>query len=392
MGNGDIQPEKQGAHEVVLDELHKKFSPDKDDVHEVVLDERHGQYIGREELKQHTPEQDFRNLFREASEAIAAKHQQVGGGPARGDVVAQDDGLGFYQVYGDGAIYWRKDLGAAALYGVIYTRYLGMGATSSFLGYPTADQKVETDGIGFSANLEHGSIYSTQGTAFEVHGAILDEWLRTDGSQGWLGYPTSDEYDDGQGGQRSNFENGRVWAGHGVAGAHTEPQWLMYEYAPIVFGTGLAIGGHATLYLFANGQTLFQGHLHDSGAASYTTQVTMAAVTDGTQKHAIVFTHIGQANGDLSVDGSPDDDWEDWKFSQDVFDLWTSLKDGSSWHGAALVDGYVVFGKIVQILSELWDAAMSDGSKGENENGETVKASLGPSGEESFPSAALRMN
>jgi LGFP repeat len=233
------------------------------------------------------------------------------------------------------------------------------------------------------------SIYSTRGTAFEVHGAILDEWLRTGGSQGWLGYPTSDEYDDGQGGRRSNFENGRVWAGHGVAGAHTEPQWLMYEYAPIVFGTALTIGGYATLYLFSNGQTRFQGHLHDSGPASYTTQVTMA-VADATQKHAIVFTHTGQANGDLSVEGSPDDTWDDWRLSPDVIDLWDALKDGSSWHGASRVDGYVVFGKIVQILPELYDALFSDGSKGAREDGTTVNPYLGPTGEESVPPAALR--
>ena len=365
--------------------------PQANSVHDVVLDETHGRSFDRPAAALDNSGDEFRRRLHEASEAIDAKHRTMGGAPgAAVGTVTPGHGLGFYQLYDEGAIYWRQDLGATELYGVVYQRYASMGgADSSFLGYPTADQTTDTDGVGQVGVFEHGSIYWSPGTsAFEVHGAISDSWKGLGGPQGWLGYPVSDEYDDGEGGRRSDFENGRIsWTP--ILGARPEPQWLRFTYSSIVFGTGLAIGGNALLTLYSNGATHFQGQLHDGGLASYDTFVA-AAVYDTTH-NAIVFTHVGQANGSLS-DGSPYDNWDDWKPSAELVTLWPNLREGSSSRTVNRVDGYLVFAKVVEFLGDVWDAF--DGSSEPNQDQSSADPYYDPDdvGGDALPPAALRLN
>lgn len=66
------------------------------------------------------------------------------------------------------------------------------------------------DGVGRFNHFRGGSIYWTSGTgAREVRGAIRDRWS----SMGWerssLGYPVSDEYDV-PGGRQNDFQRGRI--------------------------------------------------------------------------------------------------------------------------------------------------------------------------------------
>ena len=46
--------------------------------------------------------------------------------------------------------------------------------------------------------------------AFEVHGRIADEYAAHGGATGSLGFPTSDEHEDGEGYRRSDFEQGSL--------------------------------------------------------------------------------------------------------------------------------------------------------------------------------------
>lgn len=153
---------------------------------------------------------DLLAVITEATQAIDAKRQALHGAPGApvGDVMP-GQGTGWYREYTEGGIYWRKDLGASQLYGPIYEKYNQLGgAESCFLGYPTADESANTDGLGRFAVFEHGVIYWSPSTgACEIHGVILNRWQS--GDRGWLGYPTSDEYED-DGKHFSDFENGRI--------------------------------------------------------------------------------------------------------------------------------------------------------------------------------------
>ena len=81
------------------------------------------------------------------------------------------------------------------VHGAILEKYLALGADSSFCGYPTTDESGTPDGIGRFNHFQAGSIYWTAATgAHEVHGLLREYWS----AHGWernpaLGYPTSDE-------------------------------------------------------------------------------------------------------------------------------------------------------------------------------------------------------
>lgn len=84
---------------------------------------------------------------------------------------------------------------AREVHGAIRAKYLALGAEASVLGYPTTDETATPDGIGRFNHFESGSIYWTPNTgAWEVHGLIRGYWA----ANGWernpsLGYPISDE-------------------------------------------------------------------------------------------------------------------------------------------------------------------------------------------------------
>jgi hypothetical protein len=102
---------------------------------------------------------------------------------------------GRYNHFQRGSIYWHPSTGAREVHGAIRAKYLELGAEASFLGYPRTDETATPDGIGRFNHFQAGSIYWTARTsAHEVHGLIRELWAQ----QGWernpqLGYPISDE-------------------------------------------------------------------------------------------------------------------------------------------------------------------------------------------------------
>ncbi|PQM45573.1 LGFP repeat-containing protein [Mycobacterium talmoniae] len=76
------------------------------------------------------------------------------------------------------------------------------------LGEPKGEQKGTPDG-GIYQEFEGGVIiHKTK--SYVVWGAIRDKWNELGGSQGELGYPTSDETDLPDGGKQSTFEHGTI--------------------------------------------------------------------------------------------------------------------------------------------------------------------------------------
>lgn len=126
------------------------------------------------------------------------------------DQTRTPDGIGRFNHFQFGSIYWSPATGANEVRGAIRDKWASMGWERGFLGYPLTDETATPDGRGRFNHFQGGSIYWTPTTtAHEVHGAIRDKWA----SMGWemscLGYPTSDEY-DWNGGKRSDFERGYI--------------------------------------------------------------------------------------------------------------------------------------------------------------------------------------
>lgn len=123
------------------------------------------------------------------------------------------DGRGRYVHFAGGSIYWTPETGAHAIYGAIREKWAALGwETCPFLGYPVTDECGTPDGIGRFNHFEKGSIYWTPETgAREIHGPIRDEWKRLGWEAGKLGYPVSDvQMADDKSGQVSRFERGVI--------------------------------------------------------------------------------------------------------------------------------------------------------------------------------------
>jgi uncharacterized protein with LGFP repeats len=89
------------------------------------------------------------------------------------------------------------------------------------LGAPTHDQVTNPDG-GIWQTFDGGVIiYKT--AAHVVWGKIRDAWITLGGSQGQLGYPTSDEETAPDGVKKSTFEHGTITWKPGDAEAKVTP-------------------------------------------------------------------------------------------------------------------------------------------------------------------------
>ena len=118
------------------------------------------------------------------------------GYPTSDETVGRDnDGAGRFSHFQGGSIYWHPTVGTFELHGAIRQKYLELGAEASFLGYPTTDELGTPDGVGRFNHFQAGSIYWTPSVwAHEVHGLIRQYWA----NNGWernaaLGYPITDE-------------------------------------------------------------------------------------------------------------------------------------------------------------------------------------------------------
>ena len=97
-----------------------------------------------------------------------------------------------------------------AVVGKIAEKFDALGGCGSLVGPPITGERGTPDGVGRYSVFERGSIYWTpQLGAHEVHGRIRDAWAAAGWETGSLGYPTSDEYADGDG-RRSDFQHGFI--------------------------------------------------------------------------------------------------------------------------------------------------------------------------------------
>ncbi len=116
-------------------------------------------------------------------------------------------------MYEGGSIWIGDEVGNAQMvYGSVLTKYLAVGAQSSFLRFPTTDEWDTPDYDGRYNHFQGGSIFYKWGAseAYEVHGWIRDVWIRLGWERSKLGWPVSDEYVHGSG-TASRFEYGGIY-------------------------------------------------------------------------------------------------------------------------------------------------------------------------------------
>jgi hypothetical protein len=120
---------------------------------------------------------------------------------------------GLYALFETGAIYWTANTGAHEVHGAIWNKYASMERENSFLGFPTTDETVALDGVGRFNHFQGGSIYWTPETgAHEVHGAIRDRWAELGWERSVLAYPITDELTTPDGvGRYSHFQGGSIY-------------------------------------------------------------------------------------------------------------------------------------------------------------------------------------
>ena len=149
--------------------------------------------------------------------SIAQKYQNYGGidgvlgNPSSAETTATD-GVGRLEHFQFGAIYWSPTTCAQEVHKEVAQRWAATGWETGPLGYPVSDQTVTADGIGRFNHFQRGSIYWTPLTnAHEIHVAINDKWVSLGGENSVLGYPISDETVESDGtGSFNLFEHASI--------------------------------------------------------------------------------------------------------------------------------------------------------------------------------------
>ncbi|OJT22554.1 hypothetical protein BO221_22560 [Archangium sp. Cb G35] len=149
--------------------------------------------------------------IREKWKALGWERSDLGY-PTTGELKTPD-GAGRYNHFQNGSIYWTQATGAREVRGLIHAKWAELGWETSYLGYPTTDEQTTPDGVGRYNHFQRGSIYFTPATgAHEVIGDINAKWIALGREAGLLGYPLTDETKTPDGvGRFNHFQNGSIY-------------------------------------------------------------------------------------------------------------------------------------------------------------------------------------
>ena len=146
--------------------------------------------------------------------AISTKYREFGGATSELGFPTTDTGGiagGALNRFEKGAIYSKGGAGTRAVTGTFYNKYRAVGEAGGDLGFPTSDRM--TQGSGFRMTFEAGEIAFRRDVSLaEVHGRIVTKWRAKGSYGGPLGWPIQDTevLPDGVG-RRSRFDNGAVY-------------------------------------------------------------------------------------------------------------------------------------------------------------------------------------
>ena len=281
--------------------------------------------------------------------AIYADYQQLGSlavpnwQPVVGLPVQDEEAttLGRVQSFDGGDIYWSPATGAHEVHGAIRQHWYALGGVN-WPGLPLSDETGTPDGVGRFNQFTGGVIYWTPGTgAHEVHGDILGRWTALGREKGYLGYPTSDEGDwinpaNFLPGRISHFQNGSI--GWTSADGPIEIPDSIPGHQNVETPAGTALGGWVDITMRSNGSYEIRYHMHCSSMIAgydFTVRAIFAA------KSGITF--VGQHSG--HVGGVDSDDFTEAGYSQYIWQHWADIKAGKLWvtkdYSATGVVGFV---------------------------------------------------
>jgi len=149
--------------------------------------------------------------------AIRDRYQSVGGPAALGypltDETTAADGAGRYNDFQGASVYWSPASGAYEVHGAIRDDWSAHAAQAGYLGYPVTNEIATPFVLGRYNHFQGGSVYwSPASGAHEVHGAIRDRWASLGWENGLLGFPVTDENSTPAGfGRYNHFQNGSVY-------------------------------------------------------------------------------------------------------------------------------------------------------------------------------------
>lgn len=146
---------------------------------------------------------------------IEARYVAMGGcdsivGSPTTNMLVTADGMGRYNRFTWGAIYWSFFTGAHELRGAIYENWAALAFENGPLGYPTTDELVTFDTLGRYNRFQHGAVYWSYGTgAHAVVEPVYSAWAAANFENGALGYPISDTHAV-TGGVQNEFQHGSL--------------------------------------------------------------------------------------------------------------------------------------------------------------------------------------
>ena len=232
---------------------------------------------------------------------------------------------GRYNLFQGGAITWKQGAKEAfETHGAIRSKFGQMGWEAGFLGFPTTDETHTPDGIGRFNHFEGGSIYWKPTTsAHEVHGLIRNYWA----NHGWeknseLGYPISDETPTFEGSKHrfSDFENGVLYWKYGQAEAISLTKFTLGDASKSADQVVSQINGTIVKALKSNSRVYIKSGPTFKGVTDYS--------WDGSQvRNRLYSIHVDVG---IDISGVPDptsnlDFWIEIAFNRMKGTVWASL-------------------------------------------------------------------
>ncbi|RRQ76755.1 hypothetical protein CQW39_20600 [Streptomyces griseofuscus] len=278
------------------------------------------------------------------------------------DELGTPDGVGRFQAFDNGSIYWTPDTGAHAVWGAIRQHWADLGWERGYLGYPLTDEITNPDGYGVRQQFQGGTIYWSQYSgAHAVHGLTGWWWGQNGYESGFYGYPTSDEYneenvggdEDNNTGVRQNFQSGRyiLYSG-GQSNAFESCHTACIGYGGI---TNTKWVKKTEVYMNLADQNKRSTHVTPTDAAFASTSNSDTASSDSADdwkqvwSNTLMFPHATQGamhstyeqlychasysypNGSGGHRGGPTWDLEAWHYDMVPYDASKALQTGCNW-------------------------------------------------------------
>jgi hypothetical protein len=154
------------------------------------------------------------------------------GWPRRAAATRTGSHAGTAQAFQNGTIY-TSSAGAAAVLAPVYAKFMASGYETGRLGYPTGDavQSSAAGGASWQA-FQGGRIVVAGSTSTVVSGSMLAIWLKRNGGDGSMGWPTADAQTvtaQGRTGTLQTFQTG-VAVDQGALRTVTGPIGKTYMY------------------------------------------------------------------------------------------------------------------------------------------------------------------